>query len=248
MVFVDYEYWYYSCQNKYNILPDTAALRMELEDHYDIAEIRVFADFLSPGIAKEKAKIELLADHIINTEGESCYRRKDLTDFVMLDSIYQCAMYEKNIGTYILLTGDGHFTSVVKYLVEQRHKKVIIYGVNDTISRRLQDIATDVITLPHSAELKAAYRAMIIENLAYVADKNIVPTFRGTVDAVAKRYDIPANDIEIILAEMIDDGYVVKKDYAVEFKKYIKIVAPDWEKLIADGYWNPEKQSVTNRI
>ena len=45
MVFVDYEYWFYSYKNKYNLRPDTAAWRAELEKQFDIEDIMIFADF-----------------------------------------------------------------------------------------------------------------------------------------------------------------------------------------------------------
>ncbi len=48
MVFVDYEYWFYSYKNKYNLRPDTAAWRAELEKQFDIEDIMIFADFSSP--------------------------------------------------------------------------------------------------------------------------------------------------------------------------------------------------------
>ena len=66
MVFVDYEYWFYSYKNKYNLRPDTAAWRAELEKQFDIEDIMIFADFSSPGIGEELAKLRILLCLIIS--------------------------------------------------------------------------------------------------------------------------------------------------------------------------------------
>ena len=65
--------------------------------------------------------------------------------------IYQYADQNKKTGTYIIFTGDGHFQSVTKYLLQKKH--VIIYGVTDSISRQLRDAASEVRELPTDSEL-----------------------------------------------------------------------------------------------
>ena len=63
---------------------------------------------------------------VVDTADESTYRRKDMTDFVMLDAIYQSVNELPAIDTYILFTGDGHFQSVARYLKERKKKTVIL--------------------------------------------------------------------------------------------------------------------------
>mgnify|MGYP002461434668 CR=1 FL=1 len=75
MVFVDYEYWFYSYKNKYNLRPDTAAWRAELEKQFDIEDIMIFADFSSPGIGEELAKLRNITNTIIETGTATQYRR-----------------------------------------------------------------------------------------------------------------------------------------------------------------------------
>ena len=168
MVFVDYEYWFYSYKNKYNLRPDTAAWRAELEKQFDIEDIMIFADFSSPGIGEELAKLRNITNTIIETGTATQYRKKDMTDFVMLDYIYQNVTSRNDVGTYIIFTGDGHFQSVVKYLVQKRHKKVVVYGVTDTFSKRLQGVASDIRLLPDEEELNNSYMRMIVSNLSLI--------------------------------------------------------------------------------
>ena len=248
MVFVDYEYWFYSYRNLYGMKPDLAAWIEELRKEYCIVDVRVFADFSLAGLYDEKKKILAVTDSVQDTTEESVYRKKDMTDFVMLDSLYQSVNEARNIGTYILFTGDGHFSSVVKYITKKKRRKVVIYGVQESISRRLQDCATKCVALPFATERFSAYRRMIIENLAYVMDKSdIIPTFMGTVSAVVRKYDVNAGEVHTVLSDMIARGLVVRKDYNVEFKRTIRIIAANWDKLIEEGYWDPAEQCVLER-
>ncbi|MFR7610238.1 MAG: NYN domain-containing protein [Christensenellaceae bacterium] len=216
MVFVDYEYWFYSYKNKYNLRPDTAAWRAELEKQFDIEDIMIFADFSSPGIGEELAKLRNITNTIIETGTATQYRKKDMTDFVMLDYIYQNVTSRNDVGTYIIFTGDGHFQSVVKYLVQKRHKKVVVYGVTDTFSKRLQGVASDIRLLPDEEELNNSYMRMIVSNLAHVETKaNIIPTFWGTIEAVSKRNNVPDDRVKATLLRMMANGYVFQKDFSI---------------------------------
>ena len=242
IVFVDYEYWFYSYKTRFGLQPDPFAWRSEIEKKYSIVDIMVFADFSSPGLSTELGKLREVTNTIIETGTESNRRKKDMTDFVMLDYIYQMADSHKKIDTYILFTGDGHFQSVIKYLIHKKKKRVVVYGVNDSFSKRLQAVATESYVIPFDDELYRIYRKMIIENMAYIVDKpKIIPTFNGTVEAVANKYNVPADQISATLARMIDEGLIVKKEQRVEFAKRVKVLAADWTLLIQKGLWTPDK-------
>lgn len=144
MVFVDYESWFYSYKTLFRMRPDPRAFRASIEADYDIEDIMVFGDFSSPGMAEELGKLRNITNTIIETGNTFNRRKKDMTDFIMLDYIYQYADENRKVGTYIIFTGDGHFQSVTKYLVQKKRKNVVIYGVKDTISRQLRDAASEV--------------------------------------------------------------------------------------------------------
>lgn len=241
MVFVDYEYWFYSYKTRFGIRPDPAQWRRSLEEEYRISDIMVFADFSSPGLGDERNKLREITNTIIETGTDTQRRKKDMTDFVMLDYIYQFADSNRRVGTYILFTGDGHFQSVVKYLVQKKRKKVTVYGVEDSFSRRLISSASKTVTLPFEDEVYKNYRRMIIENMAYVASKpNIIPTYTTTAEAVSKKYGVPVEGIKAAISKMSEEGYLERRSRKVDFNRTVKIIAPVWEKLIADGLWSTE--------
>ncbi len=242
MAFVDYEYWFYSYKTRFGIRPEPSMWRTELAKKYILEDIMVFADFSSPGLNEELGKLREITNTIIETGNESQRRKKDMTDFVMLDYIYQFVDNNKDIDTYIIFTGDGNFQSVIKYLVQKKHKKVVLYGVQDSTSKRLQAVASETVMIPYEDELYKNYGRMITENMDYVLDKpRIIPTFNGTVEAVSERNGVPKDTVKSVLSRMVDEGYIVKRDMRIEYNKTIKTIAADWSKLIKDGLWQPGK-------
>lgn len=238
MVFVDYESWYYSYRTLFNLKPDPKTFREDLEKEFKIQDIMIFGDFSSPGIAEELGKLRNITSTIIETGNTYNRRKKDMTDFIMIDYIYQ-HVDEKNIGTYIIFTGDGHFQSVVKYLKTKKKKNVIVYGVHDSISRQLREAASEVRELPKEEEIKRRYYKLIVRNMEHVyGNPNIIPTFMGTAETVARQNDIEVEEIKNALAEMIDEGYILKSYRKVGHGKFVKVLVPKWEKLKKDGLWH----------
>ena len=235
IVFVDYEYWFYSYKTKYGIRPELTEWRDKLAAEYSIDEIMVFGDFTSSEIRAELVRLREITSTIIETGNTYQNHKKDLTDFVMLDYIYQCAENRRDIGRYIIFTGDGHFQSVVRYLVQKKKREVIVYGVRDTFSRQLRDAASSYIELPGGDPMTGYYR-MIVRNIAYVTSHDaILPTFNGTVDTVAKQNGAPRERVRAALVSMMNRRYIVHREYEVEPGKKIKLLTADWELLARDG-------------
>ena len=240
MVFVDYESWFYSYRTLFNLYPDPRAFRAKLEEKYEIVDIMVFGDFSSAVMADELVRVRSITNTIIETGNTFNRRKKDMTDFIMLDYIYQYADQNKRTGTYIIFTGDGHFQSVTKYLSQKKKKHVIIYGVTDSISRQLRDAASEVRELPTDSELMNRNYSLIIKNMDYVyKNPRIIPTFMGTAEAVAKRNNINIEEIKCALSEMLDKGYLTKGFKRVGYSS-VKVLYAEWDKLQADGLWSPD--------
>ena len=235
MAFVDYEYWFYSCKTRHHTKPELTAWRDELKERYYIDEIMVFGDFTEPEIKTELTRLREITSTIIETGNTYQNRKKDMTDFVMLDYIYQCAATRRDIKRYIIFTGDGHFQSVVRYLVQKKGCEVIVYGIRDTFSRQLRDSATLTVELPCDDPLVSYYR-MIVRNIAYVkTDPSKIPSFNGTVTAVAMANGVPKDRVRTALINMMNKGYIIQRDYIVEPGKKIKILDADWEFLASNG-------------
>ncbi len=238
IAFVDYEYWYYSFQNLFGLKPDVPAWRKALAEQYALDDLMIFADFSSKGINGELQRLRTATKTIIETQNSSTRYKKDMTDFIMLDYIYQTAALRPEIGVYILFTGDAHFQSVTKYLAQRLGKEVVIYGVTDSFSKQLKDVATEYHELPDSEELFDSCCRMIVENMAYVTSRpEIIPTFLGTVQAVSRKNNVPEEVVHAALQKMLDTGLLVKKQRRVDFNRKVRTIAPDWEALERAGLW-----------
>ncbi len=243
MIFIDYESWFYSYKTLYNgMRPDPKRFRENLEQEFIIDDIMVFGDFSSPPISNELGSLRSLTNTIIETGNTFNRRKKDMTDFIMLDYIYQYVDAHNKVDTYIIFTGDGHFQSVVRYLALKKKKQVIVYGVKDTISRQLQEAASEVRELPDQEDLRRHTYMQIARNMDVIRYKrHIVPSFMATVEAVSRFNDIDMNEVKEALQEMLDMGYLHRELRTIRYNT-VKVIVADWDKLQDAGLWSPRTE------
>ena len=240
LAFVDYEYWFYSYKTRFGITPNPSRWFEDVKSRYDITDLWVFGDFSNPSLIEEAGKIRCITNNIIETGNTYRSKKKDMTDFVMLDYIYRAADENRKVRTYLIFTGDGHFQSVVKYLKEKKKKKVILCGIRDSMSHQLQTVATELLLYPQGETKFIEYAKMIVSNMAHVATNNdIIPTFWGTVQAVSRYYNVPQEPVTKTLKKMLDIGYLVRKERKIKFQKTVTVLTANWEMLIKDGLWKP---------
>lgn len=242
LVFVDYEYWFYSYQTLYGIKPDPALWRKELGTKYEVDDIMVFADFGYAGISAELPKLRTITNTVIETRQRTGQYKKDVTDFIMLDYIYQNAALRPEIDVYILFTGDGHFQSVAKYLAQRLGKKVVVCAVKGSVSRQLVAVASEFCQYPKSEEKIQLYE-MFVENMLYVSrHKQIIASFNTTVDAVVNRYQVPKSAARTALSEMLKAGLIVRREHQINANKMIRTLEADWDALADAGLIEPGKK------
>ncbi|MBE6608811.1 MAG: NYN domain-containing protein [Ruminococcaceae bacterium] len=227
IAFVDYEHWYISLNNLYGIKPDIRAWRAMLSEKYDIKGIYFFGNFSNPALRAEISKIREISNLIIETQNSTSYYKKDFTDFIMLDHIYQSAIDSDNVDAFIIFTGDGHFSSVVSYLVTKCRKEVGIFAVRDALSSQLKNSASYSVTVPSNEELTLHIERLIIKSISTVYAENAKPrpTFLATVEAVAKNNSIGRDIVSSTLNSLIKDGIIYQKRIRVGYNKTIKILA-----------------------
>lgn len=234
IAFIDYEYCFYSYMDTHKIKPCPVIWKKKLEEKYELSDIMVFGDFTQKEISEELRKLRSITNTIIETSNVFLERKKDMTDFIMLDYIYQSVESRKDVDTYILFTGDGHFQSVVKYL-RQKKKTVIVCGIRETMSNQLRSVASEIADLPIEEERYVNYYKLIASNMNYVEQfPKIVPTFMRTVENVARKNNLPEELVADVLRRMIQKGYITKKVKRMS-NGDVRYLEACWDKMIEDG-------------
>lgn len=242
VAFIDFEYWMYSLLNGFRMEPDVSGWAKEIQESFEVTNFHFFGDFTQDVIGKELGKIRQVSNLIIETKNNGDYLKKDFTDFIMLDAIYQSAMFS-NVDVYILFTGDGHFTSVAAFLKNRLHKKVVVYGVRESFSHSLKQTATEWIEIPSERSVYFANYRPILKYIAYLNThgKGFQPTFWGVIEAVSDRTGVDQQTVQASLRQLVDQEYITQKQEWTDRHKLLKILKVDWEKAIADGLWNPNE-------
>lgn len=238
--FVDFEHWYISLERQYGVKPDMKSWKDELEKTFFVEEIAVFGDFSNPGLRSELDKIRDVTPMVFDTKNSSEHYKKDFTDFIMLDYIYQKAMTSRHTDAFIIFTGDGHFSSVVRFIINQCRKKVGIYGITNATSAQLKSAASWYHEIPSDTEVYRTYYKLVAKHFDYLTvhrEFGIGSTPEKIVERIAAKNKVDKVEIAKALCQMLDDGYIYKAVVNDEKGKKLSVLKPNWELLARDGFW-----------
>ena len=228
-VFVDFEHWCYSLDNLFNMRPDVAGFYALVAKEYTIKNVYFFGDFTSPGLRAEVDKIRAVTNNIIDTQNSSQRVKKDFTDFIILDNMYQKALSSDDIDVFILFSGDGHFSSVTSFLKNFYHKQVVIYGVNGSFSKQLRETANTFHILPTEQDINGSFYRNIFDYLKTSSQ----PTYNEAINAAVKRNRGGATKQQIVKAMkvLMENDVISERTIASGNKgKKQKLLFVDWEK------------------
>lgn len=223
---------------KYSLRPRVRQWRDMLAEKYNIKEMLFFADFSNPGMRAEIPRIREVTNLIIETQNKSPHYKKDFTDFIMLDNIYQKAFSSPDVDTFIIFTGDGHFSSVVRFLTQNCNKKVYIYAVTDGLSGMLKSVCTKAYEVPTEQDIDITYFSMIARQIKQTDTAGMRfpdPSFALVAGAVSDYYGIDRQTIKDEANKMVKRGYLTVTMNKLSYNKRISTVALNEPRLNADG-------------
>lgn len=205
-----------------------------------------FGDFSNPSLNSEMHKIRAFTNKIVETNNGGGFYKKDFTDFIMLDHIYRTAYTEKDIDTYIIFTGDGHFSSVVLFLKQTCKKHVVVYGVKNAFSGQLKQTADEAREIPTETDKLLPYERMILSNLYTLSREYENPraSFSKTVTTVCEKFDADELNVRRALETLINEGYVIQYDAQIGAKT-VRLIKPDFDKTEKAGIY--KKGSTVNK-
>ncbi|HAN21742.1 MAG: hypothetical protein A2Y15_00440 [Clostridiales bacterium GWF2_36_10] len=234
VAFVDYEHWYISLKNNFGLQPNIKGWFEDLNKHFNLIEVSFFADFSHKSLADELRRIRLYSNKIIDTRNPYGVK-KDFTDFILLDNIYQKALSSDDINVFILFSGDGHFSSVTSFLKNFYHKEVVIYGIKDSFSKNLQETASRCVILPTEQDIHGSFYQLIFDYLR----QSPQPTFNDAVESVVtKSKSATKQQITASLKKLMESDYISERTLNVRGrsgnKKQLSLFV-DWDKVKKSG-------------
>lgn len=229
---MDYEHWYISLKNNFGLQPNIKGWFEDLNRQFNLVDVSFFADFSHKSLADEIARIRPYSNKIIDTRNPYGVK-KDFTDFIILDNIYQKALSSSDIQVFILFSGDGHFSSVTSFLKNYFHKEVVIYGIRDSFSKTLQETASRVVILPTEEELNGNYYRLIFDYLKESPD----PTYENAIATVLKKSKgASKQQIKASLNKLIEWDYISERKLNFRGRNGAhKNLFVDWEKVQKSG-------------
>lgn len=235
VVFIDYEAFFWSLYNNYGEKPDLNSFVSDVKKRGKIEKIKVFGDFSKPEIQLELDKIRTITSDITNCNNPNKDSTKEYTDFIMLDHLYQAHFSQPEIQQYILVTGDGHFSSIATFLRTYKDKIVGIYGVKGSVSAHLVNCASWGIEMQPIGGGQNYYSIQLLQTIMASEQKNYWPFFGKTVDYVSKGNPVEKPKYIASLKKLIQDGYIAQEERELEDERRLKVLVPNWDLIKRHG-------------
>ena len=237
IAFVDYEHWYVSMKRNFGMAPDIGKWFDDLKEKVQLTEAIFFADFSKKSLADEISRIRTFTNKIIDTRNPTGNSKKDFTDFIILDNMYQRAFASDSVDVFILFSGDGHFSSVTSFLKNFRQKEVGIYGVRDSFSRQLQSTASWCVTVPFEEELYGAYYVKILKYLKEAEElkSSNLPTYDKTFATICKDPKSDRQRVKEALEKLLELKVITKHNVALNGRKSMEALFVNWEKAAEEN-------------
>lgn len=213
LVYIDYESLFYGMYDRYRLKPNLDALFDELKTQGRFAEsIKVFGDFSTEPIKSEQGKIRTITNTIIdcqqpNSEGH----KKDYTDFLMLDMIYQDSMTKPHVDQFIFVTGDNHYSSVAVFLRTQKDKVIGVFAVEGTLGTQLANCSSWVKTIIPRGATEEKHKEDLLQCLKSAEAKSIKSTFMNTLNHAADYFGGSFDMYRRVLQDMVNKGEVTQQ-------------------------------------
>ena len=235
IAFVDYEHWFISMEKIYHKKPDIQAWFNELKNRCVITEVTFFGDFSKFREKEVEIKrIRRFTNKIIDTYNPDLYYKKDYTDFIILDNIYQKALSQPECDMFIIFSGDGHFSSVAAFLRTFCNKEVGIYGVKNCIIKNLISSSSWVTEVPLPEETTKNLKISIFDKIREGENSKRYMTFSKTAELISDENGIEQEIVNKLLSVLIEDGYIEQNLVYVN-KKKIRVIKANWNKIDSDG-------------
>lgn len=239
VAFVDYEHWYISLEKIYGLRPNIDAWFSDLKRRCNLEEVIFFANFSKfKEKEKETKRIRAFTNKIIDTYNPDSHFKKDYTDFIILDNIYQKALSRDDVDLFVIFSGDGHFSSVVAFLKNFCNKEVGIYAVKGGLNNNLLKNADWTELVPGEKDFDSPVQNYIFSYLKDNENKKNYLTFMKATDMIASKYSVDQELVKKNLSDLIKNDFIEQRQERTGRNSYIRVLNANWEKIKKENIWN----------
>jgi len=231
-VFIDYDNLFWGHYNIYNQVPDIIHIIGLIKNKgNNFCSIQAFGDFTKPEMQRERMRLRGCGIQVIDCAAEGL---KDYTDFIMLDAIFNVFINQKGVNTFVLVTGDQHFSSVVETLRHRCNKEVGVISLQGTTSRGLSEAANwfiEITATKNELNNSKNLRKKLIDTILFVQKRGIFPSFSKTIEKCSQFNKEDPRLLTIELSEMIREGLIAQEKINLPNGKEAKVLVLDQEKM-----------------
>jgi uncharacterized LabA/DUF88 family protein len=163
-IFIDWENIYISTVSEYNSKPNVSAILEKAREYGRIVSATAYADWTDGDFRDAPPTLYSngISPRYISARyfpgGKSQKRRTNSIDVMLAVECSDFLHNHPQVGTYVLVTGDGDFIPLVS-LLRSRGKRVVVIGVSEATSYHLIESADDFISYASLLEEERAARA-----------------------------------------------------------------------------------------
>ncbi|NMA54371.1 MAG: NYN domain-containing protein [Firmicutes bacterium] len=234
-LFIDFEYLFYTMSNQYGISPQVQDIIDIASEYGELKVAKAFADLAgSEELRRAAYLLRTQSIEMVDAAGDHSREKvKNYTDFTMLDAIYGTYLDLEDIGTIVIVTGDGHFSSVVARLRVRCKKNIVVIGIPHFINRELYQSASEVRELEIDTSACFVDREDLIAFVKNSIHTHPYVTFNKTVSIYSKVRQVDEVAVRKTLAALIDENIFVQLIEQTPQSDVRVLRIPDSEEAIA---------------
>ena len=228
-IFIDWENIYISTVTEYGVKPNVSAILEKAREYGRVVSSTAYADWTDGDF--RNAPPTLYSNGIVPRYisaryfpgGRSSKRRTNSIDVMLAVECSDFLHGHPQVGTYVLVTGDGDFIPLVM-LLRSRGKKVVVIGVSEATSFHLIESADDFISYASLMEEERAAKIREKEPKKKTADpyKELVRAVEALSNGTKTRVLGQVKQQMIVQLGSFDErneGFKKFKDFVVEAER-----------------------------
>lgn len=211
-LFVDLDNIRIGMMDRYGCHLHPEILMEKAKQYGDVVIARAYADYSQGDIKQLRDKLIAAGIDDVDVPARIVNSRtKDYVDFYLLMDIYDTLLDRPDISTYVLATGDDHFTKIAAKLRTRHDKRVVILGVPGSISQRLRDSASAMEELQQPQETLPAAQE-VVRVVADLERRRPYVTRKYVVDLFTSRFPgLSLQTVHDFLNRLIRDGVLLSE-------------------------------------